>query len=397
MLCLFCSWQEVAEFIIHSISLTLKHIDIYATSEMRLPFFLLSVTSLVSSTSAQAPIISRVSGGGTGPNETLLIQGTGLAGGSARLCQLRGTGWCVNVSAAPSSWDGGLKATFPADPKFSAAFSVAVCSSNGLSCSNNEQMQRFFVNAPRVSWVLGDGALDGGVVAGGVLRMFGSALAFDVSGGRCAPASISRDSFPPGAFPPGWVPGLGALTALPAPNPNTTVQLCTSTGMGAQGGSGSCESLELLFVSCFRVDAIIPRSSSPGPYTLIVDNGLASSDDVTGPLSLAIRVDPPATWSSANFTVGSTCGDIASCLSAASAAGGGLVFVPAGVWDVAADVALELGSGVRLIGDSAATSVVRWAVNTVVGAPSVGLYCYSNALLANISILFSSPIQVSPL
>lgn len=349
-----------------------------------LPLVALSAAHLA----AAAPVISRLSAGGVGPNETLLIQGTGLAGGSARLCPIRGSGPCVDIPAAPSSWDGGLKATLPASPAFAAAFSVTVCSPGGGTCSDTTQVQRFSVNVPRINWIIGDGSKDGGVVAGGVVRAFGSALAFDAPGGRCAPATAPSDAVPPGALTPGWMPGLGALLARPAPNANTTALLC------AAGGAPPCAPLTVLFASCFRVDASVPADFAPGAYTLVIDNGLASSLDGGGapPPPLSVYVQPA--WPPAVFTVGGSCGGVAPCLAAAAAAGGGLVSVPAGVWDIPANAALVLGSGVRLVGASGGASVLRWADNTAAGAPAVGLGCAGAAAVSNVTLLFTSPIAV---
>ena len=336
---------------------------------------------------ATPPVIARLSGGGVGPNETLLIQGTGLSGGSARLCPVRGGLPCVTLPGAPTSWDGGLKVTLPADPQYAAAFSVAVCSPGGTPCSDEGQVQRYAINVPRVSWLLGDGALDGGVVAGGVLRAFGSALAWDVPGGRCVPASAPSNPIPPGALPPTWSPGLGALQVRPAPNSNTTAALC------GPGGAPPCTLLTVWFSSCFRVDAVVPSSLAPGAYALVIDNGLASILDANGSAP-AIRVDAPQVWPHTVFTVGGSCGGVGACLTAAAAAGGGRVVVPPGIWDVPANSGLLLGQGVSLEGTSASASVLRWAANTAEGAPAVGLGCSGNASVANVTLLFSSPIQV---
>lgn len=355
---------------------------------MRVFLPLLALSALPSG--AAVPVISRLSGGGVGPNETLLIQGTGLAGGSARLCPIQGGGPCVNIPAAPSSWDGGLKATLPASPAFAAAFTVDVCAPGGSPCSNATQVQRFTINTPRITWVLGDGDVDGGVVAGGVVRAFGSALAFDLPGGRCAPATAPSDPVPPGDLAPGWTPGLGALLAQPAPNQKTVVVLCTPGGWGAP----VCTPLPVLFASCFRVDAFVPAGLAPGAYELVIANGLASSFDGGGGPPPTLNIYAPPALPPGVFTVGGSCGGVAPCLAAAAAAGGGLVSVPAGTWDVPSNAALVLGRGVRLVGASAAASVLRWAANTAAGAPAVGLGCAGAAAVANVTLLFTSPIAV---
>jgi hypothetical protein len=55
----------------------------------------------------------------------------------------------------PSSWDGGLKVTLPADSRGIGAFALSACPADG-ACSNETQAQRWTVNAPRVHWALGD-------------------------------------------------------------------------------------------------------------------------------------------------------------------------------------------------------------------------------------------------
>lgn len=350
----------------------------------------LLLISVLGLAAALPPIISRVShGGAAAPNDTLVISGAFLDGGTAILCPLdpaAGGGPCLALPAQPSSWAGGLKVTLP--PTSVGAFSLAVCSPAG-QCSNASQAQTFSVNAPRVSWVLGTGDTNGDAVeAGGVLRVFGSALALNPLTGVCgaltAAAAPYAQALVPGAFPP----GAAAALATPPPGTATTASLCSASG-------GSCLPLPLpLLASCHRLDLPIPAATPPGEYSLRLHNGLASTRWGLGALGMeaAITITPPRATLPASpvLTLGKDCAALPACLAALPAAGG-VVAIPAGVWDVPGDVGVEVRGGVTLVGTAGAASVLRWASNTAAGRPAAALYCTGPSLLSSFTLLLTSP------
>lgn len=337
------------------------------------------------------PLIFRVSAGGSAAgNDTIIISGTHLAGASARICPLRGGGGCATLPPASSSWEGGLKVTLP--PSTTGAFSLAACSSAG--CSDTAQAARFVLNAPRVAWVIGDGGgAPSSVATGGVLRIFGASLALDPTTAACAPIRALDARIAPSALPAEWSP-MGALAASLSTLPQgtrTTVLLCSG---------GACAPLPApVIASCHRLDVVIPEATPPGTYTLRVDNSLASTADGVGVLDreMVVTVFAPAPWPQQEWVVGTDCG-IVDCLAAADAAGGGRVLVPAGVWDVPSDVGLILPSRTHLQGVGGGadgpSSTLRWAANTVAGAPSAALTCGSSARVSGLALLAVSPIVV---
>ena len=361
---------------------------------LRVPFFLLVAASSAGFGALAAPpspVISRVSSAGAAaPNDTIIISGAGLAGAVARLCPLRGTAPCLSLPGQPSSWDGGLHVTLPANESAIGAFSVSACLPTTGACSNATQAQRYVVNAPRVHWLLGEGAIvDNAVVVGGVLRLFGSSLALDPSTGVCAPIVASTDVIAPGALAPAWDPSLAiGLTHAPA-STATTVYLCMA--------DLPCTALPApILASCHRIDVRVPASTPTGAYFVRVDNGLATSVDGLSALEAEPALTVVAPLAPPNpkvYVVGTDC-SIADCLATAAAGGGGTVLLPAGVWDVPANTPLTASATTALVGEGAAASVLRWAANSAQNAPAAALTCSGGGVtVANLTLLMTSPIQ----
>ena len=127
------------------------------TAKTMLRISLALLAAATAAAAAAGPVISHVSSGrAAAPNQSFVLAGAGLAGASARLCPLRGGGACLVLPPQPSSWDGGLKVTLPADSRGIGAFSLSACPAGNGACSNETQAQRWTVNAPRVHWALGD-------------------------------------------------------------------------------------------------------------------------------------------------------------------------------------------------------------------------------------------------
>jgi hypothetical protein len=336
---------------------------------------------------AAQPVISRISAGGAAaPNDTMVLLGAGLSGCTVSLCPLAGSEPCLSLPAQPTSWDGGLKFTLPPAPSSVGAFSVSVCGPSG-ACSNASQEQTFTLNAPRVSWVLGTGDVNGDVVeAGGVLRAFGSALALDPRTGACG--AVTAATAPHEALTPrSFAPGAAAALAAPPASTATTAWLCGVAGCVALG--------EPLLASCYRLDLPVPSSLAPGAYVLRVSNGLGRSDQGLGRLGReqGVTIVPPrALPSSPVLTLGRDCADLPSCVGALPAAGG-VVAVPEGVWDVPSNAVVKVTAGVTIRGVGPA-SVLRWARNTAAGGSAAALACVGGpSLLAHLTLLLTSPAK----
>jgi hypothetical protein len=321
-----------------------------------------------------APILFRVSKFAA-PNETVLINGVNLVTASVSLCPLRGSPSCLDIPLASNSWDGGLKVTLPNPPK---AWSVRACISD--ICSDDSQVQRFTINAPRIAWALGDGGGEGtstgqaSVALGGILRVFGAALAIN-SQGFCPPLQADDHGSQPATLPIGT---------------STILFLCIN--------STNCITLPSpLIASCHRLDVLVPVGISPGSYDLIVDNSLATSSDGLGILEKPFRVnvfqrDP---WpSTPQWTVGKDCVTIDGCLQSASVAGGGVVNIPPGIFNIPQDMFLTLPPHTSLLGSGMSLSTLQWISNSPTGALAPAISCPGLARMANFSILITSPIGI---
>ena len=319
------------------------------------------------------PLLFRVSKYAA-PNETVVINGVGLSSASVSLCPLRGPPSCQVVPLAAASWDGGLKVILPSPPR---AWSVNACVEEVCS-GGDSQVQRFTINAPRIAWALGDGGGGGTssgqvtVAAGGILRVFGSALAIDAAG-FCPPLRADARGSTPALLPGGT---------------SSTLSLCISPS--------SCIVLPPpTIASCHRLDVLVPLGTAPGSYNLIIDNSLASSLDGLGALERAFQVDVfnRDPWPlSPQWVVGKDCTSVDACLKEAYVAGGGVVSLPPGVFDIQQDTFLTLPSRTSLLGAGASSSTLRWLSNSGAGALNPAIICPGSARAANFSILITSPI-----
>ena len=238
----------------------------------------------------------------------------------------------------------------------------------------------------------GDGGNDSittsNVAAGSILRIFGSALAIDPMSGDCMPLRMPDARLPPSALIPSvWPPGLAAAFAIPPQNTATIVSLCV-------GSTTTCINLPVILASCHRIDVEIPTNVVPGMYSLHVDNGLASTLDGTGVLDTehSIVIISQQSWPTRTWVVGTDCSTPSVCIATASAAGGGTVSLPAGVFDLNADEFLTLNNFVALIGSGPA-SILRWTSNTFSEAPIAAIECNGTARMENFTILALSPVQ----
>jgi len=179
--------------------------------------------------------------------------------------------------------------------------------------------------------------------------------------------------------------GWGRCSRSPRPTP---APLCLCASLRAV----PARVFRVTYASCFRVDVSIPSSFVPGNYTLDIDNGLAATLD--GSWRLPIRVDPQPTGSPISLQLAARAGVSSRVLPRQQLQVAVSSMSPRVSGMSRATRELVLARGVRLVGASASASVLHWADNTVSGAPAVGLACSSGAMVNNVSLLFTSPIQV---
>jgi len=95
---------------------------------------------------------------------------------------------------------------------------------------------------------------------------------------------------------------------------------------------------------------------------------------------------------SPQWTVGTDCGTIEDCLKEAYTAGGGVVSLPPGNFNIQSDTFLTLPPRTSLIGAGASSSTLQWLSNSAAGALAPAMICPGLARAANFSILITSPI-----
>ena len=243
----------------------------------------------------------------THSNETLLLLGGDapamLSTTFLRLC-VRGAP-PANCTLLPNvqPMDGSVKATLPASLPL-AVFSASPCAgpTSGAAVCGAEA-DALPVNAPTFYWAQGDVG-PASVAQGGVLRLFGSALAF------AAPASGG--------------PLRCVLTADGAADPSAAASARLLPAAG-----GAPVPLRLTFASCHALSAVVPSGAPTGAYILQVDNGLPGCGWENASAAV-VNVAAPAPWPTKVFNVSSGGGGVWAALAAAAANGGGVVFFPRG-------------------------------------------------------------------
>ena len=233
------------------------------------------------------------------------------------------------------------------------------------------------INTPSVSWIAAEGGASNSssstnVTAhpGAVLHLLGRALAWN--GTRCdglkAPSDASSFSSirtsayqlqtadrHQGSFArlvPSLQAALQRLDSWQAHPANGSTPVGVSVSL--RKGDGTQVALVLPLVSCFRVDALLPTTVTPGFYTISLGNGLAPPLDV----GTVLVASPP--WPSRLFSLGKDCANVSACVAAAVAAGGGTVQLPAGTVNMSAGDSLALSGKVTLQGAGATQTVLFW-------------------------------------
>ena len=163
---------------------------------------------------------------------------------------------------------------------------------------------------------------------GQTLRLFGESLAWDVGAANCPHVGGSARS-------------TAAVTLVSKPSGVRTV-------------------LRPALASCYRLDVVLPAFMPLGLAEVWVNNGLYSSSAAGTRVLDEITIATAPLWPSRRWRYGTDCTNLTVCLSAASAAGGGVVMVPAGATINLSDgKALELGQRVQLVG-SGQGSTLNW-------------------------------------
>lgn len=297
---------------------------------------------------------------------TVLALGGGLNNTLIHICSKTKSGRSQCQTVIPYrdiSWDGSIKFRLPGDPVV-LPWSFRACAG---SADNSEESEReveagalcsawHTINIPALWWAQGDASSGPAPrVTGdstGWLRAYGRSLGID-SSGSCSPSM--RDSISP-------------------------AQATKAILVDLADASRTCV-LETQAASCYDTTFGMPACATPGNYTLqILAQDNSTNDPPIGGLmdlsfggkSIVVEVVPPRPWSSRRFVV-PVGGNISAALAAANAAGGGLVTLSTGVYQMGA-TSIELGDGVQLVGSADGPSVLRW------GQPT------SKPLLANLRI-----------
>ena len=326
-----------------------------ATSAPLLLLVTCSSWSLAPAQSA-APTIFWHSEGQVG-GSTVLALGGGLANTLIYVCaggSNFGHSNCETVTPDQgTSWDGSVKFRLPGDPVVQPwSFRACVRSADDTDLVLSRAAQPAgqcsawqTINVPALWWAQGDASTGprpratAGVT--GWLRAYGRSLGVD-SSGRCS-ASV-RELVGPAQF--------------------TKAALVDSTN------ARTCV-LETQAASCYDATFGIPACATPGNYTLQIvahDNRLNEPprgglmDQSFGGSPITVEILPARPWPSKRFSV-SAGGNISAAINAANAAGGGLVELSAGVYQMQA-ASLGLADGVQIVGASDGRSVLQWGQPT---------------------------------
>lgn len=317
------------------------------------------------------------------PGSLLMVPGTNLGhpGLTVRWCNSAGP--CVQLKPVFSDTasvairvPGGGATVASVTPCYSTTRQEAIKSADVGSEANTCGPTLFGINAPKVSWIAAEGqqsnaTLPGTVRAGTVLHLLGRSLAWN--GTRCdglkAPSESSsysslRNSVYQlqtadrhrGSFTQQVASVQAALQRLDPPRPHLdNVRTSANVTVSLRGDDGTETALVLPLISCFRVDAIVPRSVAPGHYIVALGNGL------TPPLNVGtLLVAAPKVWPSKVFVPGEHCTNISACLAVAIATGGGTVQLPAGIVNMSLDDALAISGNVTLRGAGAGQTILSW-------------------------------------
>lgn len=286
----------------------------------------------------------------------MLVLGGGLSNTLIHICPETKVGRSRCQTVTPErdiSWDGSVKFRLPGAPVMHP-WSFRACVRSAAFSKESEQIgQRaalcsawHTINIPALWWAQGDASTGPKPRATGDstgwLRTYGRSLGVDPSG-SCTPSV--RESVGP-------------------------AQSTKAVLVDRVNASTTCM-LETRAASCYDATFAMPACATPGNYTLQIlaqDNG--RNDPPTGGLmdlsfggeSIVVEIVPSRPWSSRRFSV-PVAGNISAAVVAANAAGGGLVTLSPGVYQMGS-TSLGLADGVQLVGASVGESVLQWGQPT---------------------------------
>jgi hypothetical protein len=255
----------------------------------------------------------------------------------------------------------------------------------------DESKQWSTINSPDVWWVQGDGSSSSAAVAsssagagagaGGWLKVYGRSIAFEPN--VCS-SDLSTSAKSTITLTPTAVHAAAAAAAAAVAR-----DLGRDAGASARalvGAGGGPISLVSSSASCYGATFAIPAGMPAGEYKATITNGVAGGVAVASNHvgeALAVTIVRAAQWPPTVFPVPAGAGGdaVVAAVAKAGAAGGGVVMVPAGSYDMG-NVSVHLGDGVQLVGTRSAhggTSLLtelRWTQPTtaplLMNAPTSG-------------------------
>eukprot|EP01048_Picozoa_sp_COSAG05_P009785 COSAG05_NODE_824_length_7108_cov_616.375375_5_plen_862_part_00 len=276
---------------------------------------------------------------GNGANTTVLALGGGLLGATIELCGAAAgssdPSSCSNATMVLDAWDGAVKFRLPA-----AGTGPGATPHTFRACARGTCSDWRSLNAPALWWAQGDASTNGTAIAttgsAGWLKVYGRSLGFDVAGACTA-----------------------STRAVVSPATSTKAVLFRV------GDSQHCE-LETRAASCYDATFGLPACAKPGTYTLQLQAmggpWAGYLDTSFGGGAATVTLLRPRPWPSKRFVVAAG-GNISVALDAANTAGGGVVALAPGVFEMGS-VSLALGDGVQLVGASSGSSVLHWGEAT---------------------------------
>ena len=304
---------------------------------------LAGLVTLPGEASAAAPVIFWNSEGQL-QNSTVLALGGSLTGASITVCHDLAHTSCQPATVLRSS-EASIHFVLPIAGSVAAWFRAcegAVARDTGATCSSWRA-----VNSPDVWWAVGDQSHNASATAtsGGWLRVYGRAIGFSADG-HCTPGNTTHSH-----------PAVAGATTV------TLTPVSTSTA------AAGVLKIPAHSASCYEANFSIPRTAIAGAYTLEVANGLPGAKTSTThdlvPLSVTLR--DPAPWPTRQFHVsaGSAVTAITDALAVAAAAGGGVVTLATGTWDMK-NTSLRLAHNVQLAGPAVAptAALLHWTEPT---------------------------------
>ena len=267
------------------------------------------------------------------PNTTVMAMGGGLEGATVQL-QDATSGQPLPAPQVLDSWDASVKFILPSTP-ISAAYRFRACSSPA-ACSGWRSL-----NSPDITWASGDRSANASSVAtaGGWLKVYGRSLGFTTSG-HCAAATVQ-------------VPGPASGTVASMRSGSTSIKLTPSVA------------------SCYDASFALPPTLKPGHYNFSIVNRLSAQAG-----SVAVTIVGADPWPSRLFHVHASGkgSDVVTAVAAAGAAGGGIVQLSAGTFDMGG-ASLAMPRNVQLVGAAANASILRWSKTATTSLISNGINC----------------------